>query len=274
MTKLNLNQYFQTNYGLGKKPEKTKEQKKKDNRLLIIGILGAAAGFAWWPLFLVGALFIAIFAIKKASFSKKLKEWEDEYQYRENNWHKEFDQKLNEKINSLNIKQKALKRLNLDETQVGMSEKERKILEEKGQKVNANGLPAPVQFRGVNYDNGWRRHDGKYRTGNNYYTYIFFTDEQVLVYTVEFNMFNDEITEKTREYFYQDITNFSTEEETKEVENKDTTKNEKVKYETFKIIVPGDSYVVSISTYNDETEQNIQAMKQLLRNKKNEMHRR
>ena len=79
-------------------------------------------------------------------------------------------------------------------------------------------------------------------------------------------MINDEKKERTEEYFYKDITNFST--STKSVKYRDKTGTEKTRDTTsFTIVVPGDKIEVAMRP-TSEIEQSIQAMKQKLREKK------
>ena len=78
--------------------------------------------------------------------------------------------------------------------------------------------------------------------------------------------------EATEEYFYKDITNFSTSSDTVEtaVYNKEKNENELVNVDSnrFAITVPGDKFYCSLEQ-SDYTERAIQGMKSLLREKKN-----
>ena len=83
-------------------------------------------------------------------------------------------------------------------------------------------------------------------------------------------MDEDGKSERTEEYFYKDITSFSTSSETEEVvtvvdnkevlNNKDSTR--------FSIVVPGDKLFCSMEQ-NEYTEDSIRGMKAMLRDKKN-----
>ena len=78
--------------------------------------------------------------------------------------------------------------------------------------------------------------------------------------------------ESTEEYFYKDITNFSTSADTVETPFYDKKKNEtflkNVDSNRFALTVPGDKFYCSMEQ-NDYTERAIQGMKAMLREKKN-----
>ncbi|MDE5787377.1 MAG: hypothetical protein K2H79_02390, partial [Bacteroidaceae bacterium] len=78
--------------------------------------------------------------------------------------------------------------------------------------------------------------------------------------------------EKTEEYFYKDITNFSTSSETNEVaqydKKEDKTVLVNVDENRFAVTVPGDKFYCSLEQ-SDYTERAIQGMKAKLREKKN-----
>ena len=83
--------------------------------------------------------------------------------------------------------------------------------------------------------------------------------------------------ERTEEYFYKDITNFSTSSESEEKESWEagkgclnqvpTVSRKNVEHDLFKLIVPGDQFLCDMVN-NSEAESKIQAMKQKLREKK------
>jgi hypothetical protein len=78
--------------------------------------------------------------------------------------------------------------------------------------------------------------------------------------------------EATEEYFYKDITNFSTSTDTVEtpVYDKEQKKDilENIDSNRFALTVPGDKFYCSMEQ-NDYTERAIQGMKTMLREKKN-----
>lgn len=122
--------------------------------------------------------------------------------------------------------------------------------------------------------NKWGK-DRKWRSSAYQISWIFFSDTQVYVYQYTFNMDEDGKKESTEEYFYKDITNFSTSSDTveKEVLEKVSCKGEatytrkNVDSNRFAMVVPGDKFYCSMEQ-SDYTERAIQGMKAKLREKK------
>ena len=109
---------------------------------------------------------------------------------------------------------------------------------------------------------------GLYRTNLYSITHLFFSSTQVYMYQLILNTMKNDKKERTEEYFYKDITNFST--STDSVETtilKGCGKFDKVSIEVqkFSLIVPGDKF--SCATYGD-IEASVKAMKNKLREKK------
>jgi len=171
----------------------------------------------------------------------------------------EYDSMLNAKLNSMDIKRKALSKLGLDESQVNEIE--------------------PVHFEGYLFDDEKAYaicgKDGLWRSSAYQVTWVFFSDSQVFVYKYTFNMDEDGKKEMTDEYFYKDITNFSSVSDTVEKEvpvqkgclGKTSYVRKSVETSTFSIIVPGEKFWCSMDQ-NDYTERAIQGMKAKLREKK------
>jgi len=172
----------------------------------------------------------------------------------------EYDQLVRDKCASMSLKQKALDKTGVDESQV------KEI--------------APIEFQNWHYDKNTRikrGKDGKYRTSSYQVTWLFFSDKQVFVYQYTFNMDEDGKKERTEEYFYKDITNFSTSSESEEKESWEagkgclnavpTVSRRNVEHDVFKLIVPGDQFLCDMVN-DSEAESKIQAMKQKLREKK------
>jgi len=156
----------------------------------------------------------------------------------------EYDQIVKNALNSLNLKQKALGKIGLDEDQL-------------------KEIP-PVYFHGFHYkdDANYRiGKDGRLRSSKYSATWLFFSSTQVYMYQYIFDLTEDSKKEKTEEYFYKDITNFSTNTETIDVYGK------KKEYNEFALVVPGDKFYCSMSGVPD-ADQAISAMKQKLREKK------
>jgi hypothetical protein len=172
----------------------------------------------------------------------------------------EYDQAVQAKYASLNLKQKALDKTGVDESQV-------------------NEIP-PCEFKSWHYErdkNGKslvrikRGKDGQYRTSAYQGTWLLFSNEQVYVYQYTFNMDGDSKKERTEEYFYKDITNFSTTAEDEETLTSSGCLNkiqrDVAHYDLFQLIVPGDRFLCDLSSIA-EAEEKIQAMKAKLREKK------
>ena len=173
----------------------------------------------------------------------------------------EYDEMVANKVASLNIKNRALAHLGIDEDQVREVE--------------------PVHFENWKFDtpNSLAKpgKDNLWRSTSYQITWIFFSAEQVYIYQYTFNMNEDGKKEQTEEYFYKDITNFSVTSESVEKEDvlvKTNCKGENVydrriiETNVFKIVVPGDKLECSMKK-NNYTDSAIQGMKAKLREKKN-----
>jgi hypothetical protein len=165
------------------------------------------------------------------------------------------------KLEGLKLKDKALSKIGLDIDQV-------------------NEI-SPVNFDGFYFDNVFAKKiaDGSYVSTTFESTWIFFSNAQIYFYTCRFCMDEDKKKEETQEYFYKDVTSLSTsttEEKPKELievkggffgQTKETIVEKTIESTKFKLVVPGDSMIVSM-TGNDKNEKIVQAMKQKLREKK------
>lgn len=172
----------------------------------------------------------------------------------------EYDELVKKKLASIDFKKRALDKIGLDESQVNEIE--------------------PVSFSGPVYDDkkayALLGKDRVWRSSMHEVTWIFFSDTQVYVYQYLFNMDEDGKKERTEEYFYRDITNFSDTSETEDKEvplktsctGKTTYGRQTVEYDTFAVIVPGDKLTCSM-TKTDYTTRAIKGMKAKLREKKN-----
>jgi hypothetical protein len=110
-------------------------------------------------------------------------------------------------------------------------------------------------------------------------TWLFFGDQQLFVYKCRVDMCDSQLrSEKTLEYFYKDITAFSTESSSHR-EKKGTLENgcgsstweysdQTIQEEKFKIVVPGEVFSCAMSP-EDDNDNKISGMKQKLRDKKN-----
>lgn len=159
-----------------------------------------------------------------------------------------YDQMLRENLDAMDTRKLALNKIGLDEDQL-------------------KEIP-PIFFHGYNYgDNAMRRlgKDGRLRSSKYDTTWIFFSDTQVYMYKHVLDMASSDKKERTEEYFYRDITNFSTLSETVKVGVGKSARS--VETHTFAVIVPGDRFECSISNVPD-ADRSIGAMKQKLREKK------
>lgn len=169
----------------------------------------------------------------------------------------EYDELVSSTVRQNNFKQKALDKIGLDESQVNEIE--------------------PVHFQGWLFGkkNGvdWAKYgiDNKPRSSAYQISWLFFSSSQVYIYrhTIHFSKDDKKIT--TEEYFYKDITNFSTVTDTVEQEfwNNNLKRYEvkNVDSNDFAITVPGDKFYCSMEQ-SDYTERVIQGMKAKLREKK------
>ena len=166
-----------------------------------------------------------------------------------------YDQMVQTTLNGLNLKNKALGKIGLDEDQV------KEI--------------APIFLHGYNYDNNALTKvgsDGRSRSSKYDAAWLFFSDTHVYMYAHTFDMTSGSKKEKTEEYFYKDITNFSTSTDTVEVTKFSGCKGDKiskkmVEFSRFALVVPGDKFFCSTSGVPD-AESSVSAMKQKLREKK------
>jgi hypothetical protein len=167
----------------------------------------------------------------------------------------EYDSLVSSIIKQSNLKQIALAKIGLDESQVNEIE--------------------PVNFEGWSFGKNvdWAKYgdDNKARSSAYQTTWLFFSSTQVYIYKHTIHFSKDDKKVATEEYFYKDITNFSTVTDT--VEQSFWNNNLK-KYEVknvdsndFAITVPGDKFYCSMKQ-NDYTERAIQGMKAKLREKK------
>jgi hypothetical protein len=167
----------------------------------------------------------------------------------------EYDALLQSMLDSFNSKQKALNKIGLDESELKEID--------------------PVYFEGYKFDKSSyakRGADNKLRSSKYQISWLFFNAEQVYLYQFTFNFVEDGKNEATDEYFYKDITNFSTSSDTVETSYYDPKQKkfliENVDSNRFALTVPGDKFYCSMKQ-NDNTERAIQAMKAKLREKKN-----
>ena len=160
----------------------------------------------------------------------------------------EYSRMVRKKRNSLNLKVKALSKIGLDEDDV-------------------REIP-PVKFEGYVFKKAFakRRADGDWVSSSYQVTWLFFSATQIYIYRCKFNMDRDDKKESTDEFFFKDITSFSTSTETEIAHGLGDQKFE-IESNMFILIVPGDKIFVPLDGVSN-AEEIIQAMKQKLREKK------
>ena len=162
----------------------------------------------------------------------------------------EYDAVVEAAIKASNSFKKALDKIGLDESEL-------------------NEIP-PVTLYGYE-DSAFSTTTatGAYRSNLYSITHLFFSSTQVYMYQLIFNTMKNEKKERTEEYFYKDITNFSTSTDTTESLQfkgcSGTPNRISVEIQRFSLIVPGDKF--SCATFGD-IEANVKAMKNKLREKK------
>jgi len=171
----------------------------------------------------------------------------------------QYESMVMAKAKETDFKKKALDKLGVDESQVNEIE--------------------PVHFEDYTFDdkNSYARwgKDKIWRGSDYQISWIFFSSTQVYVYQNTFSMVDDRRKEKTEEYFYKDITNFSSTSDSveKEVLEKTGCKGEPtfsrkvIDSNKFALVVPGEKFICSMEK-SDYTEKAIQGMKAKLREKK------
>jgi hypothetical protein len=168
----------------------------------------------------------------------------------------QYDEIVRKKVESLKLREKAISKIGLDEDQIKEIE--------------------PIELHGYRFSAAYQKYckDKLWRSSKYEVTWIFASDKQLYVYAYTMNLDEDGKRERTEEYFWKDITNFSTITETIEVgvnwdKKKGEYKNRKnIDQQDFVIVVPGDKFTCA-TEQSENVERAIQAMKAKLREKKN-----
>jgi hypothetical protein len=166
----------------------------------------------------------------------------------------EYDTMVGDVIKGLKAKEKAMAKIGLDASELKEIE--------------------PIHFEGHRFEKAYSKigKDGKWRSSAYQISWLFFSATQVYLYQYTFNMDEDGKKEATEEYFYKDITNFSTSSDTVETNSWDSQQKKvvlkNVDSTRFSLVVPGDKFYCSMEQ-NEYTERAVQAMKSKLREKKN-----
>lgn len=167
----------------------------------------------------------------------------------------DFLAKLNGKVKSLNLLQRAMNKIGLDEDEL-------------------KEIP-PIEIVGFNWEdsNAITSHTSNYCS--KYTTsWLFFSDKEVYLYSYTLDMLSTSVKEICEEYFYKDIVNIGTSDESVEINflkkrcigstNVKTSKN----YAVVRLTVPGDKLVLPVSLNNSDFESKIRAAKAKIREKK------
>lgn len=165
----------------------------------------------------------------------------------------EIDEIVRNKKNSIN-KQMVINKLGVEEEDV-------------------NIIP-PVLFHGYIFKDSFVKQgkDDAYRTSRYQVSWLLFSKEQVYFYQNTYNLIDNAKDEKTEEYFYKDITSFSsmTNTETFPIYDKKGDKVQEGTLDThkFALTVPGEKMFCALGT-GEVYDDIIKGMKALLREKKN-----
>lgn len=167
----------------------------------------------------------------------------------------QYDELVKTTISKQDFKKQALNKIGLDESELKEID--------------------PVHFEGWAYGNNIsyakRGKDGNWRSSAYQISWLFFSSTQVYLYQNTIHFDKDDKKVATEEYFYKDITNFSTSTDTVETPYWDPKQKksllENIDSNRFALTVPGDKFYCSLKQ-NDYTERAIQAMKAKLREKK------
>lgn len=168
----------------------------------------------------------------------------------------EYLAKLDAKLNSLGLRNKAINKIGLDEDEL-------------------KEIP-PIEIVGFEWGEGAvQGHTGNY-TSKYTVTYLFFSNKEVYFYSYTLDMLSTTNKEICEEYFYKDIVNIGTTDESIEVNltTKGCMGSTKVSkgsknLSKFRITVPGDKFSVPVELGKDsDFESKIRAAKAKIREKK------
>lgn len=171
----------------------------------------------------------------------------------------EYQRKIGERCNSLNLKAKAMAKIGLDESEI-------------------SEIPPICLSSYIFDDDTWKKIEGNNAVSSQYcVSWIFFSATQMYTYSFTFDMTSDNTWEYTKDFFYQDITCFATENRLVERIMTESGKgcfgkgesSYKQNYivDTLQITVPGTSYSISMRDAGTQA-QSIQAAKAMLRERK------
>lgn len=161
----------------------------------------------------------------------------------------EYEQLVNAKIEEMNIAELGLEKLGLDPDQV----KEINPIVIRDKVINDNSLTVR------------NKQDNSIHSSTQHVTYLYFTDEQLFVYKIQFDMCCNMQYEWASEFFYKDICDISTHTS----RNVLTLDDFKFEYSTVTFnIIASNSKIGFVLDGNNENIGSIQAMKHKIREKK------
>lgn len=148
-----------------------------------------------------------------------------------------------------NMKERALKKLGLDEDEVSEI--------------------APISFEGYDYKKALIKQgkDGKYRSSKVQAVMFFFSSNEVHCYTYDFSIVENSQKESTDVYFYKDIVSVSTQTEGTEY-SVGKGKSSQFDYEYFKLTTTGGTSISCNVRNVDDAQRSINGMRSLIKNKK------
>lgn len=215
-------------------------------------IIGSESENYTW-LLILGIICVITFFICKYLSSRYLKKYNASIKVkvapRKLMTDEEYEKMVEEKISSMDIDKLSLAKLGLDEEQV----KEIKPIIFRDKVITDESLKVR------NNDNN------SVHSSTQHVTYLYFTDEQLFVYKIQFDMCCNKQNEWTDEFFYKDICDVSTSESRNVLAYGDI----KFEYSTmaFKIIATNSE--IGFVLEGDKLKMDsIQAMKQKIREKK------
>lgn len=254
--------YFSSHYGLGPQPEMMPANVK----VIVLGVILFIAGIVVTALVnavglvlsLIGIVAVVVPVLKKAANTNLRREWAEERARRETEWSIEFDKKKGEIIAEQKLEERGLQYLGID--------KENLI---KDDKDNVSSF----YISGNNFDGGWRKIGTVYRTEYQEITWLYFGVDQLYIYKVKLSLIApSKKKEESLEFFYKDIVSVSVAQETIDIKGEAAdggAENDKqVESERFRLVVPGDKLNFAYIP-NDYTTARINAMKSMIREKKN-----
>ncbi len=223
---------------------------------LISGLVGFIFGLINEETFgiVLGVIFLiaaVVFIILKISFQKKFEQTiKSTIAPKDLISHEEYEELVAKKVASLNLPSLSLDKLGVDDSQVG--EVRPIILRDKSH--------TDISMTVFNRD------DHSIHSSTQHVTVIYFTNDQLFVYKIRFDMCCNVQTEWTSEFFYQDICDISTKTDTNVLVLEDI----KVEYSTVSFdIIASNSSIGFEMVGSDENLASIRGMQQKIRDKKN-----